>query len=70
MTACEQVNAQLEVPCERCHGKGGWHSDGWRRCGQCNGAGFVPTETGAAILALLRHNFKPLLEDVEAERAG
>jgi hypothetical protein len=59
----------LESACQQCQGHGGWSSEGevvttWRRCGNCNGSGYVPTEYGRRILALIRHNFKPMLEDV------
>lgn len=62
----------LESPCERCEGAGGFWSDGgygdeWRRCHQCHGAGHVPTPFGERVLALMRHNFRPMLEDAQTE---
>lgn len=56
----------LEEKCEKCNGTG-WYSEvrGDReRCGLCEGAGYVPTAFGEQVLALMRHNFKPMLEDV------
>jgi hypothetical protein len=56
----------LEAKCDRCSGRG-WYDEGdgdRQRCGVCNGAGHVPTEWGERILALLRHNFRPLYEDI------
>ncbi len=55
----------LEERCNHCGGKGWYSSEkmGRSRCGFCNGAGYVPTETGEAVLALMRHNFRPMLED-------
>jgi DnaJ-class molecular chaperone len=61
----------LEECCDRCLGEGGrWneYSDYWHRCGQCNGAGHVPTEFGEKVLALMRHNFRPMLQDVQDDR--
>lgn len=62
----------LEAECQHCAGRGGRFiegSGGWKRCGLCNGAGHVPTEQGQRILSLLRHNLKPMLEDLQAESA-
>ncbi len=53
----------LETICSQCHGTGGWYNDTWDRCDFCNGAGFIPTPDGERVLALMRHNFKPMLED-------
>lgn len=58
----------LEVLCPNCRGAGGWKCDeGWHSCGRCNGAGHVPTEFGERVLALMRHNFKPMLDDARDE---
>ena len=52
----------LETKCPYCNGKGGAHDrdsereDGWLDCFNCKGSGFVPTEAGVRILALIRHN--------------
>jgi DnaJ-class molecular chaperone len=62
---CEATEL-LEVKCRFCNGSGGDVVEGRgtrRRCGICNGSGFVPTAAGESILALMRHNLKPMLED-------
>ena len=57
----------LETLCPVCHGSGGddssYPEQRWR-CGTCKGVGFVPTEFGKKIVELMRHNFKPMLQDV------
>jgi DnaJ-class molecular chaperone len=54
----------LEVPCDSCDGNGRRRKEGeWVRCSMCNGAGYIPTETGEKVLALMRHNFGPMLQD-------
>jgi hypothetical protein len=50
----------LETPCGACDAMG---SVAAGRCVACNGAGAVPTEFGAAVLRLVRHNFPPMVED-------
>jgi len=57
----------LEVPCPHCEGdRGITHGDGhWSRCPVCDGAGYKPTEVGKKVLALMRHNFRPMHEDME-----
>lgn len=55
----------LEKKCDTCDGEGGWYSDGgygtdWRYCGECSGAGHVPTPLGQQILDLIRHNMPNL----------
>jgi DnaJ-class molecular chaperone len=60
----------LEIECDYCHGEGGYRSEypeGWHRCRICNGAGYITTEFGEKVLALMRHNFKPMLQDVTDE---
>jgi hypothetical protein len=55
----------LEVPCEKCRGRG-WYSFGGGEkepCPICDGARYVPTELGERILDLMRHNFRPMLRD-------
>lgn len=51
---------QLETPCADCDGRGCFadveEDDGVRACQKCNGSGFVPTQMGARILDLIRHN--------------
>ena len=62
----------LETICGHCEGAGGdWNRDGygdeWQRCYWCDGAGHVPTPFGERVLALMRHNFRPMLEDAKDE---
>jgi DnaJ-class molecular chaperone len=55
---------QLEVECTHCNGSGGeYDSDKWYPCQFCQGAGFLPTPDGQRIIALMRHNFGPLLQN-------
>lgn len=51
---------ELETVCLFCEGTGRGHVC---RCRDCNGAGYVPTEAGRKILALMQHNFRPMLDD-------
>ena len=58
----------LECVCWCCAGKGGEQEEGtgrWRRCDACNGSGYAPTEFGERVLELMRHNFKPMLQDID-----
>ena len=43
------VLPELETVCEHCRGK-------WSDCHRCGGSGYIPTEFGERVLALLRHN--------------
>jgi len=56
----------LESECEDCCGKG-WYwpedSDDRANCPTCEGAGYVTTDFGERVLALMRHNFRPLLQE-------
>ncbi len=47
----------LETQCEWCEGRGVFF-EGCEKmdCHRCHGCGFVPTEMGARILRLIRHN--------------
>jgi Tryptophan RNA-binding attenuator protein inhibitory protein len=59
---------ELEQECRACMGSGVCVCDQGRvRCRQCDGAGFLPTEAGERVLALMRHNFGPLLQDARLE---
>jgi DnaJ-class molecular chaperone len=61
----------FERRCEACRGDGSYRGrDGRVRCGICNGSGWVPTEWGEKVLALMRHNFRPLLEDAAGGEEG
>jgi DnaJ-class molecular chaperone len=53
----------LEVVCSDCDGEGGFSDNpphDFTVCSECNGAGYVPTDAGKKVLALMRHNFKPM----------
>jgi DnaJ-class molecular chaperone len=55
---------QLETVCQFCDGSGEQgDTEQRRRCVNCKGAGHVPTKFGEKVLALMRHNFRPLLQD-------
>ena len=60
----------LEVVCADCNGSGGdptaRSKDRWR-CFACKGAGFVPTQFGKKILALIQHNFEPTLREANED---
>ena len=58
----------LESECPYCSGKGRERIEGsgkWRTCFTCSGAGFIPTEFGKMVLALMRHNFRPMFERMQ-----
>jgi DnaJ-class molecular chaperone len=61
-TKLEEI--ELETVCLCCHGTGGpeYKGDSYR-CKNCDGAGYVPTEFGKKVLAVVQHNFKPMLQD-------
>lgn len=47
----------LETVCDKCLGVGGKDYSGeWEECDCCKGYGYIPTEIGARILDLVRHN--------------
>lgn len=50
----------LETVCPRCNGEKGYGDieadNGWADCPTCNGTGYRPTQIGARILELVRHN--------------
>jgi DnaJ-class molecular chaperone len=58
----------LEVICEICKGAGGKTDiDGdWFNCSGCHGAGYTLTQDGERVVSLMRHNFKPMLEDAQS----
>ena len=47
---------------DKCRGRGGYadieDDNGWAECLSCGGSGYKPTELGARILELVRHNSK------------
>lgn len=48
---------ELETKCDECDGKGRKFSGHRNRtCGKCDGAGYIPTEFGYAIIVLMRHH--------------
>ena len=52
--------SDLETVCATCRGAGGYRDieedGGFATCDKCGGSGYVPTEDGAKILSLIRHN--------------
>jgi hypothetical protein len=56
----------LEIHCEECDGTGGewWNNGKACYCRKCNGAGYVPTEAGKRVIALMRHNLRIDTADV------
>lgn len=59
-------NGELEVTCRKCNGSGCVRDGGERcACPLCEGAGFEPTELGERVLALVRHNFRPMFERMQ-----
>jgi hypothetical protein len=66
MVLSNTTEEDFEVGCEFCDGKGRTRSerDGkWYHCDVCGGAGHIPTPLGTRILALVRHNFRPMLRE-------
>jgi DnaJ-class molecular chaperone len=60
----------LEEPCQKCEGSGLFtECRRQRRCDWCQGAGFIPTEFGERVLDLMRHNFRPMLQDATNDKA-
>lgn len=58
----------LETKCPDRRGVGGDEEAGqWFWCPECRGAGYIPTPFGERILALMRHNFRPMYEEVQCE---
>lgn len=60
----------LEIVCDNCNGKGGWVDDrpngvGMWHCSECHGAGYLPTEAGKAIYAMISHNFRRIMHETE-----
>lgn len=54
----------LQVKCQRCEGAGALRDGSmcpWADCYQCDGAGFIPTEAGKKVLALVRRHFRAML---------
>ncbi|MBV9657134.1 MAG: hypothetical protein JO295_03385 [Verrucomicrobia bacterium] len=53
----------LEHCCQDCGGKGGraaMYADEWEVCPACLGAGYIPTDFGRSIVALIRHQERSL----------
>jgi DnaJ-class molecular chaperone len=64
---------QLETICLDCKGKGGFSENpphDFTRCSDCGGAGYVPTEAGKKVLALMQHNFVPMASKLKFGLAG
>jgi DnaJ-class molecular chaperone len=65
-SSCIQTLPILELPCEKCQGRG-WYSFGGgekETCPACEGAGYAPTEFGERVISLMRHNLRPMLRSV------
>jgi hypothetical protein len=58
---CQDLN--LETRCSKCQGSGR-NGRCSKRCVLCGGSGYKPTEFGEKVLALLRHNFRPLFSEL------
>lgn len=58
----------LEESCHACLGEGCLRGrEGFVHCCVCNRAGYIPTEFGEKVLALMRHNFRSMLQDAQAD---
>lgn len=65
-----QDDIELERECITCGGSGGsrnLETGHWRWCGACNGSGYTTTKLGEKIVALMRHNFLPMLDEAQAQ---
>jgi hypothetical protein len=63
----------LELVCPDCGGEGGFSENpphDFTTCLECEGAGYVPTEAGKKVLALMQHNFRPLASKLKFGVAG
>jgi len=52
---------ELEAVCNQCDGSGEVGEVGTYQtfdCSECGGAGFIPTEFGEKVLALVQHNLR------------
>lgn len=57
---------ELEEICPTCRGTGKLRGqNGYIPCSACDGAKFMPTKFGERVLDLMRHNFRPMLEEVQ-----
>lgn len=66
MTDTQQVIAGvplLEERCPSCNGRGHYTGDGEATCLKCGGAGYLPTEDGKRVLALMQHNLPAMLRN-------
>ena len=55
----EAVLPILEIICNACDSDGGHYWCGkWVDCHQCHGAGYLLTESGKAVLLMLKHQAK------------
>jgi DnaJ-class molecular chaperone len=62
-----QATVALESKCDVCDGRGwSWEKGDKCRCGVCDGAGYVPTDLGEQILSLVRHNLRPMYDELAA----
>lgn len=59
---------ELETVCPECEGDNDYNANAygpWRPCGSCGGAGYIPTDLGAKIIDLIRHNIRSDSRSIE-----
>ncbi len=57
----------LEAICPSCKGEGRFSDNpphDFTDCFKCDGAGYVPTESGKKVLNLMRHNFRTMASKI------
>ena len=60
---------ELETLCPECEGAGGSvYRNEYTPCHECDGAGYLPTEFGKKFVAMMRHNFRPMLRRFANEK--
>lgn len=56
------ADSELEIVCPSCAGVARFNDpeseNGFTSCPRCDGSGFIPTDLGRKVLALVRHNSK------------
>jgi Tryptophan RNA-binding attenuator protein inhibitory protein len=67
--AKQETIPDLETLCPECEGtRGSRYLGEFTECLECEGAGYIPTESGKKIVTLLRHNFRPMLAMFTGDR--